>query len=247
MLSSIRWRHIWFREFFERLQQAYGPQHWWPADTPDEVAIGAILTQNTSWKNVEKAIAALKRADLIDWDRLCAVDESALAQVIRSAGTYRVKARRLRAFADAVTSRTGGSLAALLSGPLAAARRRLLAIHGIGRETADAILLYAGGRPSFVVDAYTRRILRRHHWQAHAHRDQTALPRGRQRPRTAPASRADREYDAIQLAFETALSRRADTFGEYHALLVTVGKRHCRTTARCEGCPLSDLPHDAAK
>ncbi len=230
MTRTPLWRPAWLRRFHERLARAYGPQHWWPADSPTEVVIGAILTQNTSWRNVERAIAAMKHAGLIDWRRLHDVDESDLARIIRPAGTFRVKARRLKAFVAALEDQAGGSLERLLSGPLDAARQRLLAIPGVGRETADAILLYAGARPSFVVDAYTRRVLRRHYWEAgHASR--------------SPA----RQYDEIRSAFHAALPADARLFNEYHALLVLVGKRHCRARAVCDGCPLKSLPHDAGR
>lgn len=227
MPNRTHWRAAWLARFHERLAAAYGPQHWWPADSPAEVVIGAILTQNTSWKNVERAIAAMKQAGLFDWRRLRDLDESSLAEIIRPAGTYRVKARRLKAFVAALWTTAGGSLERMLGGPLEDARRRLLAISGIGPETADAILLYAADRPTFVVDAYTRRILRRHFW------------RPGERPRSAA-----REYEALRAAFHAALPHSARLFNEFHALLVTVGKRHCRTRAVCKGCPLEAFPHD---
>ena len=209
-------------QMFETLQRACGPQMWWPADTPTEVAIGAILTQNTSWKNVEKAVAAMKAADLLDFCRIDAVSESELADVIRPAGTYRVKARRLKALARWVCRRAGGSIERALEGELSELRRELLTVRGVGPETADSILLYAGRHPTFVVDAYTRRVLRRHAFIG---------------------SGAD--YAAIQARFETALPRSAEVFNEFHALLVEIGKRHCRTRARCKGCPLETWPHDS--
>ncbi|MEK6798545.1 MAG: endonuclease III domain-containing protein [Planctomycetota bacterium] len=210
------------RKFYDRLLSAYGPQGWWPAETPTEVVIGAILTQNTSWKNVERAIANLQTAQMLSWTALRDVAEARLAELLRPSGTYRVKARRLKAFVDCLWQTSDGDLARFLDGRMSSARKRLLSIPGIGSETADAILLYAAGRPTFVVDAYTRRILQRHGLI-----DQKV------------------DYEGIQQLFHRTLTPDAAKFNEYHALLVEVGKRHCRAKAACEGCPLADLPHDA--
>ncbi len=209
------------REIYRRLERAYGPQHWWPARTPTEVAVGAVLTQNTAWSNVERAIENLQRAGALSWRALYALRERKLAALIRPAGTYRVKAARLKALVNCICEEHGGSLESLLEGNLEAARRRLLSIHGIGPETADAILLYAADRPTFVVDAYTRRVLRRHRL----------------------ISGGD-NYETIRELFHASLEADARLFNEYHALFVAVGKRHCRRRARCEGCPLAKLPHD---
>ncbi|MFH0983359.1 MAG: endonuclease III domain-containing protein [Planctomycetota bacterium] len=210
------------REMYERLWSAYGPQHWWPAQTPTEVVVGAILTQNTAWRNVERAVCNLKAADALTWAALRDLSQRRLAGLIRPAGTYRTKAARLKAFVTVLWQQCGGSLEALLAGEVDDVRRRLLAIRGIGPETADAILLYAGHRPAFVVDAYTKRILRRHH-----------LIGGRA------------TYDAVRSLFQGALAPEPRVYNEYHALLVAVGKKHCRTRARCAGCPLEPLPHGA--
>ena len=209
-------------EMYEALYTAYGPQHWWPADSPTEVVIGAILTQNTAWTNVEKAISSMKAADCLDFESIHAMDLEALGEVIRSAGTYRSKARRLKTFAGWLIKEHGGDLAGTLSADLSRVRPALLALTGIGPETADAILLYAAKRPTFVVDAYTKRVLRRH------------------RLISSGAS-----YDAVKAVFEQALPHEARLFNEYHALLVEVGKRHCRGRAACAGCPLECWPHDA--
>jgi endonuclease-3 related protein len=206
---------------YEALLAAYGPQHWWPADSPTEVVIGAILTQNTAWSNVEKAIAAMKAAGCLNFCRIHRMPVEELAVVIRSAGTYRVKAQRLKAFTSWLFGAHDGDLDRALRGKLAVVRRELLAIPGIGPETADAILLYAGGRRSFVVDAYTKRLWRRH------------------RLIEAPAT-----YDAIKSRLEAALPRDARLYNEYHALIVELGKRHCRTRPNCRGCPLERWPHD---
>ncbi len=214
------------RRMYDRLWSAYGPQHWWPADTPTEVVIGAILTQNTAWKNVERAIANLKRAKCLTWAAIRRTSLTRLAALIQSSGTYRVKAARLKTFVKYLWDHHNGSLASLCDGDLDEARRRLLAINGIGPETADAILLYAGNRPTFVVDAYTRRILRRHF---------------------VTDSRAD--YETVRRlfheTFQPQTTKTVRLYNEYHALLVAVGKRHCRTRAQCEGCPLVELPHDS--
>jgi len=209
-------------EIYGRLWNAYGPQHWWPADTPTEVVIGAILTQNTAWKNVERAIDNLRGANALDWSALRGLSKSRLARLIQPSGTYHVKAERLKAFVNDLWKQHDGSLASMLDGDLDAARERLLSTRGIGPETADAILLYAGGRPTFVVDAYTRRILRRH-----------------------LLIEANAGYETVRTLFHESLPADVQLFNEYHALLVAVGKRHCRTRANCEGCPLEGLPHDA--
>lgn len=206
---------------YDILWSAYGPQHWWPARTSTEVVIGAILTQNTAWTNVERAVKNLKGANCLSWSALCELSEARLAKLIRPSGTYRIKATRLKAFVEYLWSHHRGSLKSLLGGDLDEARRRLLSIRGIGPETADAILLYAGGRPAFVVDAYTKRILRRHF-----------------------LTKQDTGYPTVQELFHRALPRDVQLYNEYHALLVAVGKRHCRTRARCSGCPLAHLPHD---
>ncbi len=210
------------REIYDRLFRAYGPQRWWPADTPTEVVIGAILTQNTAWKNTERAIDNLRSANVLDWSALRGLTTTKLARLIQPSGTYRVKAARLKALVNDLWLHHNGSLSSMLDGDLGIARKRLLSIPGIGPETADAILLYAGDRPSFVVDAYTRRVLRRHSLIG-----------------------ADARYEMIRALFHDALPADAQLFNEYHALLVEVGKRHCRARSRCESCPLVDLPHDA--
>ncbi len=212
------------RLIYDRLYAAYGPQGWWPAKTPTEVVIGAILTQNTAWTNVERAIENLRRARALSWRVLRNLSEPELAELIRPAGTYRVKAARLRAFVTFLWQQHEGSLESLLSGELEMVRTRLLSIHGIGPETADAILLYAGARPTFVVDAYTQRLLRRHFLQ-----DERS------------------NYEDARTLFQGTLPADAQLYNEYHALLVTVGKKHCKSRALCDGCPLADLPHDVGR
>lgn len=209
------------RAFFDAMLAACGPQHWWPAQTRTEVVIGAILTQNTAWRNVERAIDNLRAAGALDWMVLRDMATERLAELIRPAGTYNIKTRRLRAFITFLWERYDGDLERLLSRPVPTLREELLGISGIGRETADAIILYAGGLPTFVVDAYTARILHRHRLI-----DEYA------------------DYEEIKDLFESNLPADAALFNEYHALLVEVGKRHCRPRPICEGCPLQPFPHD---
>jgi endonuclease-3 related protein len=209
------------REFYDSLWAAYGPQHWWPGQTRTEIVVGAILTQNTNWRNVEKAIAHLRRAGALDWAALRDLPPARLAGLIRPAGYYNVKARRLRNFVDWLWRRYGGDLAGMAGVPLGRLREELLGVNGIGPETADSILLYGLGRPTFVVDAYTRRIALRHGLQQEGG-----------------------DYASLKGLFEAHLPRSVKLFNEYHALIVAVGKRHCRAKARCEGCPLERFPHD---
>ncbi|MBL7141410.1 MAG: endonuclease III domain-containing protein [Planctomycetes bacterium] len=207
------------RAFYEAMLSTLGPQGWWPAETPFEVVVGAILTQNTNWKNVERAIANLKREGLLDPRALDDMDADRLGEVIRPAGYFRIKARRLKNFMHLLAERFGGDLDALFALSTPALRETVLSVSGIGPETADSIVLYAAGRPVFVVDAYTARILYRH-----------GLIEG------------DATYDDLQALFHGALADDADLFGEYHALLVAVGKQWCRKRAAlCSGCPLEPL------
>lgn len=212
------------RAFYDAMYKALGPQHWWPAQTPTEVIIGAILTQNTAWRNVERAIDNLKRAKALDWKRLHELPFDELAELIRPAGTFNVKARRLKSFIQWFHDRFALDLDRMFEMSVSSLREELLEVSGIGRETADAILLYAGRMPSFVVDAYTARILYRHNLI-----DRSA------------------DYDEIKELFESNLPDDVQLFNEYHALLVDVGKKHCRPKARCDGCPLERFEHDAER
>jgi endonuclease-3 related protein len=201
---------------YRRLLAVFGPQHWWPAETPFEVMVGAILTQNAAWPNVERAITNLKRARRLNPKAIVALSSAELQRLIRPSGFFRVKARRLRAFADYFVSRYQGSIARVRRVPLDRLRPELLAVHGVGPETADSILLYALGKPSFVIDAYTRRILERHGLITH---------------------RAG--YEDVRALFENSLPRRVKLYNEYHALFVRLAKTHCRPKPHCDGCPLS--------
>ncbi len=210
------------RQFHDALHRAYGPQGWWPGRTRTEIVVGAILTQNTNWRNVEKAIARLRAADMLDWAALRDVPVADLAQHIRPAGYYRVKARRLKNFIAWLWDVPGGDFDGLAGRPMAELRGQLLGINGIGPETADSILLYGLEMPTFVVDSYTGRIACRH-----------GLIDG------------DVEYESLKNLFEDNLPVDAQMFNEYHALIVAVGKGHCRPRAQCEGCPLEPFEHDA--
>jgi endonuclease-3 related protein len=213
--------HRTLKEMYRALHDAYGPQHWWPGESPTEVIIGAILTQNTNWKNVERAIANLRDRRMLDWKELQKISVEELAQLIRPAGYYNIKARRLKHFVHWLWTNHDGSLDNLKCLPLPALREELLSINGIGPETADSILLYALNRPSFVIDAYTTRLLRRH-----------AL------------ISEDAKYHDMKDLFERALPAETQLFNEFHALIVTVAKKHCRKRAACEGCPLDSFPHE---
>ena len=210
------------RAYYDALFAAHGPQDWWPGRTAFEVIVGAILTQNTSWTNVETAIRNLRREKLLTPRAIETVPVARLAMLIRSSGYFRQKAKKLKCFVRFLRSEYGGSLKKMFDTPTAALREKLLGIHGIGPETADSILLYAGQHPVFVVDAYTRRLLERH---------QLATP--------------GQSYDEMRELFERNLSRDAALYNEYHALIVRTGKEYCRTrNPRCKECPLrSFLPH----
>jgi endonuclease-3 related protein len=203
-------------EVFNRLAAHFGPLHWWPAQTPFEVVVGAILTQNTAWRNVEYAIANLKEAEALSPAALAGLVRDELEEIIRPAGFFRQKAERLQLFVEHLFARHGGELTTLLAGPLDAVRAELLACTGVGPQTADSILLYAGSRPSFVVDAYTRRLFTR-----------LGLLRG------------DENYEAIRSLFMGNLPHETDLFNEYHALIVEECKTFCRKRAPlCSQCPL---------
>lgn len=208
-------------DIYRLLLDAFGPQHWWPGETPFEIALGAILTQNTSWSNVERAIANLQAAGLLDADRLHALDMEQLETLIRPAGYFRVKAKRLRNFTTWLCDRYEGDMQTL--DPIATGRLReeLLAISGIGPETADSILLYALNRPVFVVDTYTARVTVRHGLLAPEELD----------------------YSRLQDLFTSSLEPDAALFNEFHALLVRAGKDYCKPRPKCDACPLNPLPH----
>jgi len=203
---------------YRRLLRRFGHAGWWPGGTPFEICVGAVLVQNTSWTNVERALEELRRRDLLSFERLHAVPLSRLARLIRSSGYYNVKARRVRALLDFLDAEYGGRVEAMSTEPPRALRARLLAVSGIGRETADSIVLYAAGLPLFVVDAYTRRVFSR-----------LGLLRGHE------------PYDDVQRFFMERLPADAPLYNDYHAQVVLLGKDVCRPRPRCALCPLQDL------
>ncbi|EAQ77131.1 endonuclease III domain-containing protein [Blastopirellula marina] len=205
-------------DVYDRLLAHYGHQSWWPGDSPLEIMVGAVLTQNTSWKNVEKAIVNLKEEGLLDPFKLHETPVEELAEIIRPAGYYRLKAKRLQNLMRYVVDVHSGDLEAMFACSVDSLREDLLALNGIGPETADAILLYAGNLPTFVVDTYTSRVLKRHGW-----------------------IEQEADYHQIQDQFVSQLPEDVALFNEYHALLVRVGNGHCRKTPKCETCPLCDL------
>jgi endonuclease-3 related protein len=207
------------KELYQQLYEACGPQGWWPGDTPFEVAVGAILTQNTNWSNVARAIAALKGQDLLTPQALHDLPETELARLIRPAGYYNVKARRLKNFLDFLGNHFENSMARLAAADPASLRPALLSVKGIGPETADSILLYGLHQLTFVVDAYTFRILSRHGLIPEAY-----------------------SYEELRQLFMEHLPARVDLYKEYHALLVRLGKEWCRPQPRCATCPVDGWP-----
>ncbi len=209
-------------EVYQQLYEALGPQHWWPAESAFEVVLGAVLVQNTAWRNVEKAIENLRQSDLLSAKAMYQLAPEELEELIRPAGYFRMKTRRIRNLLDYVFTQHEGSLSAMLKVDTETLREELLQINGIGPETADSILLYAAERPVFVIDTYTNRILKRHGWIEH-----------------------EADYSTIQAHFQTHLEADSQLYNEFHALLVRIGNLYCRKKPRCEECPLSKwLPED---
>ena len=196
----------------------HGTTHWWPGDTPYEICLGAILTQNTAWTNVEKAIANLKHEKLLTPKRLLAADTDTLEAALRPSGYFRQKAIRVRLFTQHLVDHYGASVARMAKRPLEELRPELLSLKGIGPETADDILLYACDKPVFVVDTYTRRIFSRH----------GLVPE-------------NIKYEDLQAFVEKNLAAKVAYFKEYHGLIVWTGKDFCKTTPNCAGCPLEPL------
>ncbi len=208
-----------FREIYVRLYKFYGPRFWWPAKTRLEVIIGAILTQNTSWKNVEKAIKNLKKHKVLAKEKLLNIDPVELAELIKSSGYYNIKSGRLKNFITFLFEKYEGSLDKMFKEDFGILRNNLLAIKGLGEETVDSILLYAGQKAVFVIDAYTRRIFSRHRL----------------------IHECD-SYQDIQNKFVRNLKSDVTLFNEYHALIVELGKNLCRKEPNCNACPLKDIP-----
>jgi endonuclease III related protein len=205
-------------EIYERLTGYFGDLHWWPAAEPFEMMVGAILTQNTAWRNVEKAITALREKNLLTPAALFRLPEEDLAQIIRPSGYYHLKAGRLKAFVRFLMEEYGGCVAAMSAEELPGLRNKLLSVRGVGPETADSILLYGCHKPVFVSDAYTRRILLRH----------GIIP-------------DDVKYHEIQLLFMENLPPDVHLFNQFHAMIVNTGKSFCRKTPQCTSCPLAIL------
>ena len=206
------------RQIYHRLETAFGPQQWWPATTPFAVIIGAILTQGVSWNNVDKAMANLEVAGVLDPQRLFLVPEEELAELIRPSGYYRMKARKLESFLTYLHEEYQGSLEQMFNQPLEKLRPELLAVWGIGPETADSILLYAGGYATFVVDAYTTRIMGR---------------LGLSHPKIS--------YHDLQNLFMEHLPPDVQLFNDFHAFFVCLGKDYCKKSRpNCAECPLGE-------
>jgi len=217
--KRLRWMH-------DRLADAYGPQHWWPAKTPFEVILGAYLTQNTAWKAVERSLANLKGRGALTIDRLRSLSLNDLQKLIRPTGFHSRKAPAIKAFVAMLDEEFSGSLEKLAATPTAPLRRRLLALPGVGPETADAIMLYALGAPVPVADEYLRRIVERH------------------KLLSPPPGRNPKGYESLANLTRQAFPSEPEgkhlrLFNEFHALTVAVGKAHCGRAAQCAGCPLA--------
>lgn len=201
---------------YDKLYRHFGPQSWWPGDTPFEVIVGAILTQNTNWQNVSRAIDNLKEAKVLTPQKLYSLPIAKLAQLIRPSGYFNIKAKRLKEFLNFLFENYEGNLKKMFGRPLEDLRKEILSVKGIGPETADSILLYAGGLPIFVVDAYTKRIFSR----------QKLLSE-------------EADYHTVQKIFTENLKKDVQLFNEYHALIVRLGKDFCKKTKpKCEICPI---------
>jgi endonuclease-3 related protein len=203
-----------YHQMFDR----FGPQHWWPGETKTEIIVGAILTQNTNWQNVEKAIANLKKAKMLSFPALYKASEQEVAKLIQPSGYFNIKAKRLKNFVRFFMEEYKNSWKKFQSEPLDKLREKVLSVNGVGPETADSILLYALDKPIFVIDAYTKRALSRHR-----------------------IIKEDDDYHAVQKLFMDNLSPDVAFFNEYHALFVRLAKEHCRTKPQCEGCPLAGI------
>lgn len=205
-----------YLKIYTILDDYFGPQHWWPGQSPFEIMVGAILTQNTSWSNVAVAIDSLRASDLLHYDRLCQLTAEEIAPLIRPCGYYNLKAKRLKNLLNMIATVYRAKLDDFLQDSLDSARKNLLRVKGIGPETADSILLYAAHQPVFVVDAYTHRVFSRHNM-------------------------ADEEtdYQTLQAVFIDNLPDDVQLYNQYHALIVRVASRYCKKTKPlCEQCPL---------
>jgi len=207
-------------EIYNLLYQHFGPQGWWPGESTEEIILGAILTQNTSWGNVEKALAQLKGNNCLDFEKIYDLDTALFAEMIRPAGYYNIKAKRVKNFVQWLYDQYAGQLGRLESVSTDLLRNQLLSVNGIGKETADSILLYGLGRAVFVVDTYTSRVLVRHNLID----DQC-------------------DYEQIREFMESNTEENVQLYNEFHALLVCVGKQFCKPRCLCSKCPLDSIPH----
>ncbi len=207
-------------EIYQILYDEFGPQNWWPGETQIEIAVGAILTQNTSWSNVKKAITNLQNADCLTAQKLYELPNERVAELIRPAGYYNIKTKRLKNFINWFVNEYSGDFKLLEVVNTNRLREELLSINGVGRETADSILLYALERPVFVIDAYTARITQRHHLS-----DQEA------------------DYKQLKDLFESNLPQEVPLYNEFHALIVRTGYLYCKPKPKCDQCPMNKLPH----
>ena len=206
------------QQIYDALLARWGEQHWWPARTRMEMMLGAILTQNTAWTNVEKATSNLRKNGALNFNTLEKSSQEQIAEWIRPAGYFNQKAGYIKGMMEAIRNGFCGSLNKLFALDTPALRKELLSWKGIGPETADSVLLYAAKRPVFVIDAYTNRIMARHGWC-----DDKA------------------SYDSVARLFTDNLPEDVQLFNEYHALIVQIGKEHCKTKPKCEGCPLEEF------
>ena len=203
-------------ELYEFLFLHFGSQHWWPAETPFEVVVGAVLTQQVAWKNVEKAIDNLKNNHVLDLSKISNLPLGKLEVYIKPTGFYRQKAKRLKGICAYISSEYNGSLKGLFNKETSSMRTELLSLNGIGPETADSIILYAAEKPSFVIDAYTKRICKRLQLTD------------------------DLDYEPLKRFFENSLPKNVEIYKEFHALIVELGKNYCKTKPVCKNCPLSE-------
>lgn len=208
-------------EMYDAMLDRFGHQGWWPGDGPLEICVGAVLTQNTNWTNVEKALNNLRNAGIMSVSAIHETDHDTLAELIRPAGYFNLKAKRLKNFIARVYENCGDDIEAFLDRSVWGLQEELMPINGIGRETADSMILYAAEKPTFVIDRYTCRMMVRH---------------GLINP--------EDDYEQVKELFESSLPEDLDLWKDYHAQIVAVGKQHCKPKAKCDGCPLESFDHD---
>ena len=233
--------------YYAALLSRYGPQNWWPAQSRFEVIVGAYLTQNTNWSNVEKAIANLRRARALSLKAMREMPLRKLEMLVRPSGFFRQKARKLKVFIAFLDEKYSGSLTRMFAQPTERLRAELLELDGVGPETADSILLYAGNHPVFVVDAYTRRVLERHgiisakaHYEEIRALIENSIGSAETEELAVKIPGADPRHPASRIS-RAQRGHLAQHYNELHALIVRVGNHYCRSTARCAGCPLENF------